>query len=304
MAQNRYLYNGKELQDQAIGGTPFGWYDYGARFYDPELGRWHSVDPLAEKYYSISSYAYCINNPILFIDPNGEEVWIYYNDKQGKEQRIQYTSGMKYKGDNKFVSLAVNKLNQMGSTKNGNKVLGELISSKNVFSMTNTFAKDKNGNDVKGALSFEKAEGGGGRVNAGMLYSKTMTDNAKLESLAHELFHGFQNEQGQGGASSFNEVEANVFGVSVAQEYAFDNGMMGGGTATSLGQDNGNGKVYESSFQQLLYSKAFPLQAFEVAVRNFKVGSLKNASGLYNNYPLRRANQTKSLIKQFYPLTK
>jgi hypothetical protein len=92
-----------------------------------------------------------------------------------------------------------------------------------------------------------------------MQSSKTMTDNAKLESLAHELFHGFLNEQGQVGTSSFNDVEANVFGVSVAQEYAFDSVMMGGGTATSLGQDNGNGKVYESSFQQLLYSKAFPL---------------------------------------------
>jgi len=69
--KNCYFYNGKELQDQAIGGTPFGWYDYGARFYDPQLGRWHLPDLLEEMFYSINSYAYCINNPINTADISG-----------------------------------------------------------------------------------------------------------------------------------------------------------------------------------------------------------------------------------------
>ncbi len=65
--ENKYRYNGKELQDD------FGldWYDYGARMYDAELGRWHVPDPLAEKTFSLSPFRYGKNNPVFYVDVKG-----------------------------------------------------------------------------------------------------------------------------------------------------------------------------------------------------------------------------------------
>jgi RHS repeat-associated protein len=74
LADARYKFTSQE-RDNETG------YDYfGARYYDPRVGRWGSIDPLAGKYPGWSPYNYVLGNPLRFVDPDGREVWAYNED--------------------------------------------------------------------------------------------------------------------------------------------------------------------------------------------------------------------------------
>jgi RHS repeat-associated protein len=74
---NPYLFSGKEI-DRLNGLNE---YDFGARWDDPAVGGWPTVDPLAENNYSISPYAYCAGNPVNRFDPDGMD---WYTSTDGK----------------------------------------------------------------------------------------------------------------------------------------------------------------------------------------------------------------------------
>ena len=102
-----YRFNGKELDQET--GLAY----YGARYYDNKISLWLSVDPLAHEYPSLNSYNFVANNPILLVDPNGESIWIWYEDEQGNEKSIQYNYGDQYDGDNQFLKDVYTSLNYL-----------------------------------------------------------------------------------------------------------------------------------------------------------------------------------------------
>jgi RHS repeat-associated protein len=94
-----YKFNGKELDEET------GLYYYGARYMDPRTSVWLSVDPLAEKYPTVSSYVYCVDNPIKFIDPDGKEVLCGYKYVSDNLFLLKGATRMKAVEDPKVIHI-------------------------------------------------------------------------------------------------------------------------------------------------------------------------------------------------------
>ena len=103
--EGRFGFNGKEEDDEFKGDGNS--YDFGARLLDPRLGRWLTIDPLFRKFSEYSTYNFAINNPIIYIDPDGED--IVYFDMSGKEVKrtkseTQFGARVDLKGDGNYVN--------------------------------------------------------------------------------------------------------------------------------------------------------------------------------------------------------
>ena len=191
----RYKYNGKEL-DLMHG---LKWYDYGARMYDPILLTWNGIDPLAEKYYSISPYAYCGNNPINRIDPDGMKFLL--SNLTDKQLELY----------NKAIGYLCNN-SQLFS--NLYKMLDE---SDNTFIITlGNPVSSSNNSSIDG--QFISNDSGGGKII--LSESRMMEDNINETVYAEEYFHAFQYENVNSYAKgSFNyEFEAKVYATAVGLE--------------------------------------------------------------------------------------
>ena len=118
-----YKYIGKEL-DRTHG---LDWYDHGARHYDPITGRWNTMDKMCEKYYDVSPYASCGDDPVNAVDPDGKQV-----RPQGKEEIAMILSTLQEEYRN-FVSIGkngvidANRLNEYKGNDYNAQMLKELV---------------------------------------------------------------------------------------------------------------------------------------------------------------------------------
>ncbi|MGE0773082.1 MAG: DUF6443 domain-containing protein [Cyclobacteriaceae bacterium] len=206
-AENKYLYQSKEIQD----GLDLDTYDFGARMYDPSDGRWWSPDPLAEKFYSMSPYVAMANNPIRYIDPNGmeftEAAWAWVNrlvaDINSRQERNNEKIGEKREAlaAGGLSEKQTNRLNrQIGRLESNNQALeetrgeiGTMAASSQVYNVVESSSLNENGpisgmGNTVAATSFNF---GTGAVDI------TISSNAGLGLFAHELKHGYQFETGQ-----------------------------------------------------------------------------------------------------------
>ena len=221
----RYRFGGKEIAGQKVGasvsqsgsvsapaGTPAAaagspYLDFGARVYDPRTAAWLSQDPLSEKYYPISPYAYCAGNPVNLVDPTGE--FLYIGDYLFFQGSLFDQTGvlMNIKELDIFTQDAFNALAEINTTDVGRKLVDELQNSDFTFIIrpgeVSQFNRDNTQGSVGNLIQQSREDqvvGSGGTIfwnseGSPLFTQKGLLINATTD-LAHEMFHGMDANHG------------------------------------------------------------------------------------------------------------
>ncbi|WP_165388996.1 RHS repeat domain-containing protein [Aquimarina brevivitae] len=170
--KHEYGFAGKE----EIEAFDLDWNDFGARMYESALGRWHSIDPLAEKYLGISIYSYTANNPIKYYDPDGMRIaegsifkWKIEKTKIIVKRALLQVAEKAVKATNQNKALGKNLSDRVA-------VLGETISNLNTLEKSSQVYSLNTGKEENG-VSYDLSTG-----NINIDYTSTAT-------FAHETRH-------------------------------------------------------------------------------------------------------------------
>lgn len=238
-----------------------------------------SVDPLSDKYPSVSPYAYCGWNPVKYVDPDGEEITITGEDGVS----VTYIPGEKYEGDDSFMRKMWSQLDKIYNTKSGGIVLDELVNDDGkAFNVNSQQTKGPNGLDVRGYVFGERLLRMGG-------------EDQGAEILAHEFFHAYQDLHGYGGASCANDVEAYLFqGLVYAELYG---GEPFGASATYELDPIGNQSIYFNTYIDIMADGMLNASRLKNLANGFANFSRAGANGITKNYTTFSPNQQFLILK-------
>ena len=154
-----YKYSSKELDRE----NGLDLYDSKARMYDPTIGRTPTQDPMAEKYYSLSPYAWCAGNPIRLVDLDGKDP-IYAKKGFLFWKHVELIGDDGKQSSNSYLVRGNVQKNVEAATKNGEKYNGDLSESNDVILIPTGQLL----NDVIQSVNDTKASG---KENGGHAYS-------------------------------------------------------------------------------------------------------------------------------------
>jgi RHS repeat-associated protein len=198
--EHKFTYNGKEKQSE----LGLNWIDYGWRNYDAQLGRWHAVDGMSEKYLSYSPYHYAANNPIKNYDIDGNQ---FTPAAQAWVDRLTDEIDRKERNNNDRIANKQAKLNQDGISQKKadrlNRQINRLQANNQelntVRQEVNVMAQSAQVYNVVESNTFNDQD----RQKAAATYNTVtgavdivLPTNSGLNLFAHELKHGFQFETG------------------------------------------------------------------------------------------------------------
>jgi RHS repeat-associated protein len=265
-AENKLKYNGKELQSKEFSdGSGLEEYDYGARHYNAQIGRFMVQDRFADSYHSFNPYQYTANNPVNYIDENGDYITIdkkignatitfLYEDGKAyttsRDADDNIVKGAEWKGTDEFVKGIVEDLNKIAAFESGKELICDLVDSKERITI-NEMANTHTYNPYTNGVYFDPKE-------------TSDADGVSFKNsyitLGHELAHAWDDLIGR---ASYNYNKDKTDGVANGEIHAvrFENYLraMSGETVMRMRYD-GNRISFSGSSPEYFKNFVFPLR--------------------------------------------